>query len=84
MNYFIQQNIQINILKIGSVGNASVLQIGSAGLIRPSAHIYNSGGFTKPAPEPVKPGESMFGMPFVPTASLSPRNQNSKENNEIS
>ena len=71
MNYYIQQTIHINILRIGSISNASVLQIGSAGLIRPAAHLYNSGGFTKPAPEPLKPEEMMMGMPAVPIAPVS-------------
>lgn len=66
MNYFIQQNIHINILRIGSMSNASVLQIGSSGYIRPAAHLYNTGGFTQPAPEPLKPEEMMMGMPAVP------------------
>ncbi len=50
MNFYIQQSIQINYIKIGSITNSSVLQIGSAGIIKPSAHLYNTGGFTQPAP----------------------------------
>jgi spore germination protein PB len=51
MNFYIQQSIQINFIKIGSITNSSVLQIGSAGIIKPASYLYNTGGFTKPAPE---------------------------------
>lgn len=51
MNFYIQQSIQINFIKIDSMTNSSVLQIGSAGMIKPSSHLYNTGGFTQPAPE---------------------------------
>ncbi|EKN70286.1 spore germination protein GerPB [Neobacillus bataviensis LMG 21833] len=56
MNFYIQQSIQINFIKIGGITNSSVLQIGSAGIIKPHAHLYNTGGFTKPAPAGIKPG----------------------------
>ncbi|MBU8877414.1 spore germination protein GerPB [Bacillus sp. FJAT-29790] len=51
MNFYIQQSININFIKIGGITNSSVLQIGSAGIIKPAAHLYNTGGFTAPAPE---------------------------------
>jgi spore germination protein PB len=51
MNFYIQQSIQINFIKISSITNSSVLQIGSAGIIKPASYLYNTGGFTKPAPE---------------------------------
>lgn len=50
MNFYIQQSIQIHFIKIDSITNSSVLQIGSAGMIKPSTHLYNTGGFTEPAP----------------------------------
>ncbi|QED47187.1 spore germination protein GerPB [Cytobacillus dafuensis] len=50
MNFYIQQSIQINFIKIGGISNSSVFQIGSAGMIIPSSHLYNTGGFTQPAP----------------------------------
>ncbi|MEH7014430.1 spore germination protein GerPB [Neobacillus niacini] len=50
MNFYIQQSIQINFIKISSITNSSVLQIGSAGIIKPASYLYNTGGFTKPAP----------------------------------
>ncbi|BDG48484.1 MULTISPECIES: spore germination protein GerPB [Parageobacillus] len=53
MNFYINQSICIYQLKIGSVTNSSVLQIGSAGSIQALSTLANSGGFTKPAPEAV-------------------------------
>ncbi|MFO1445500.1 spore gernimation protein [Bacillus sp. Bva_UNVM-123] len=50
MNFYIQQSIQINFIKIGGISNSSVLQIGSAGIIKSSSQLYNTGGFTEPAP----------------------------------
>ncbi|ETI68671.1 spore germination protein GerPB [Neobacillus vireti] len=55
MNFYIQQSIQIYLIKIGGITNSSVLQIGSAGIIKPQALLYNTGGFTKPAPAGIKP-----------------------------
>ncbi|EOR24878.1 spore germination protein GerPB [Cytobacillus oceanisediminis] len=73
MNYFIQQSIVINTIKIGGISNSSVLQIGSAGIIKPASYLYNTGGFTESAPElkPDQPGlniadeETVF-SPAVP------------------
>ncbi|MCM3690247.1 spore germination protein GerPB [Neobacillus niacini] len=50
MNFYIQQSIQINFIKINSITNSSVLQIGSAGIIKPASYLYNTGGFKGPAP----------------------------------
>ncbi len=70
MNFYIQQSIQINSIKIGGISNSSVFQVGSAGIIKPSAHLYNTGGFTEPAPSPVgSPAGTGFSTPFVPLAS---------------
>lgn len=55
MNFYIQQSIHITYIKIGGITNSSVLQIGSAGIIRPAAYLYNTGGFTAPAPSAFKP-----------------------------
>lgn len=75
MNFYIQQSIVINNLKIGSLSNSSVLQIGSSGIIKPSSHLYNTGGFVEPAPEAQKPGQttsptggSSLSQPSVPIA----------------
>lgn len=51
MNFYINQSICINYLRVGSVNNSSVLQIGSAGIIKPLSNLYNTGGFTEPAPQ---------------------------------
>ncbi|MGP9040829.1 spore germination protein GerPB [Cytobacillus kochii] len=68
-NYYIQQSISIQLIKIGGVSNSSVFQIGSAGIIKPASHLYNTGGFTEPAPEyeetPIAPGTTV-GTPLVP------------------
>lgn len=67
MNFFIQQSINIRFIKIDGIANSSVLQIGSAGIIKPASYLYNTGGFTEPAPEPQKPGE-LLETPSVPLA----------------
>ncbi|CAG9609233.1 spore germination protein GerPB [Pseudoneobacillus rhizosphaerae] len=56
VNFYIQQTINIHLIKIGSISNSSVLQIGSAGVIKPASHLFNTGGFTKAAPAATKPG----------------------------
>jgi spore germination protein PB len=61
MNFYIQQSININLIKIGSITNSSVLQIGSTGVIKPAAHLFNTGGFMKPAPEAEKVGTQLGG-----------------------
>ncbi|WP_066252040.1 spore germination protein GerPB [Neobacillus drentensis] len=67
MNFYIQQSIQINFIKIGGITNSSVLQIGSAGIIKPTAHLYNTGGFTQPAPKITNTASgSLLGTPAVP------------------
>lgn len=74
MNYYIQQSIQINLIKIGGISNSSVLQIGSAGIIRPASYLYNTGQYTEPAPASSVAGEtplagSVIETPFVPLQS---------------
>ena len=51
MNLTVNQTIVIHQLKVASVNNSSVLQIGSAGMISALSNLYNTGGFTGPAPE---------------------------------
>lgn len=70
MNFYIQQSIVINNLKIGSLSNSSVLQIGSSGIIKPSSHLYNTGGFVQPAPEAQKPGQVTTGSPTSSTLTM--------------
>ncbi|WP_042162724.1 spore germination protein GerPB [Paenibacillus gorillae] len=49
MNWTIHQTITIKQLRVDSVSNSSVLQIGSAGSIRSLSQLYNTGGFMGPA-----------------------------------
>jgi spore germination protein PB len=51
MIFHIQQSIQINMIKINSIANSSVFQIGSAGVIKPLSTLANTGGFIEPAPQ---------------------------------
>ena len=51
MNFFVKQTIMINTIKINAIANASVLQIGSAGIIKSRSLMTNSGGFEEPAPK---------------------------------
>ncbi|KQL44158.1 spore gernimation protein [Brevibacillus choshinensis] len=67
MNFFIHQNIVIHNLKIDGLTNSSVCQIGSAGMIKPLSNLYNTGGFTEPAPEAgLQPGRTEQFVPLVP------------------
>jgi spore germination protein PB len=61
MNLFVNQSIVIHNLRVDGISNSSVLQIGSAGVIKPLSNLYNTGGFTEPAPELADSG-----TPFVP------------------
>lgn len=71
MNFYIQQSIHINIIKIGSVTNSSVLQIGSAGVIKPTSHLFNTGGFIKPAPQASKPTTKVSNSSKAPAVPIS-------------
>ncbi|WP_169081930.1 spore germination protein GerPB [Paenibacillus sp. PL91] len=51
MSLTIHQQITIHLLRVDSVSNSSVLQVGSAGSIRSLSQMFNTGGFTEPAPE---------------------------------
>jgi spore germination protein PB len=51
MSWTIHQTICIGQLRVNSVTNSSVLQIGSAGMISSLSNLYNTGGFTGPAPQ---------------------------------
>ncbi|HHW39136.1 MAG TPA: spore gernimation protein KA [Bacillales bacterium] len=50
MNFYVNQSIMIQYIKIGGISNSSVFQIGSAGIIKPYSQLANTGGFTAPAP----------------------------------
>jgi len=56
MNIYVQQSISIQFLKIEGITNSSVLQIGSAGIIKPVSNLFNTGGFSGPAPQAEKTG----------------------------
>jgi len=68
MKIYLQQTIQIRMIKIGGISNSSVFQIGSAGIIKPASYLYNTGGFIRPAPRvgPTTGAESQtaFLVPF--------------------
>ena len=66
MQLTIHQNIIIHQLKISAVTNSSVLQIGTAGTIRSLANLYNTGGFTGPAPQVGGIVAAPSAVPFVP------------------
>ncbi|WP_377889753.1 spore germination protein GerPB [Alkalihalobacillus sp. R86527] len=66
MNFFVNQNIVIHQLRVEGISNSSVLQIGSAGVIKPLSNLYNTGAYTEPAPDLEVP-QSEF-SPYVPLA----------------
>ncbi|MRG87038.1 spore germination protein GerPB [Salinibacillus xinjiangensis] len=68
MNCTIYQNISIHFLKVGSVTNSSVLQIGSSGTIQGLSNLYNTGGYTQPAEEAEPIGQQKEFQPVVPLA----------------
>lgn len=57
MAIHIHQNFHIRMIKIGSVANSGVFQIGSSGIIRSNAYLYNTGDFIEPAPLPGEVGD---------------------------
>ncbi|MDR4434681.1 spore germination protein GerPB [Bacillus tequilensis] len=63
MNFYINQTIQINYIRLESISNSSVLQIGSAGSIKSLSNLYNTGSYVEPAPE-----VSALGQPVQPQA----------------
>ncbi|UOR13173.1 spore germination protein GerPB [Halobacillus amylolyticus] len=71
MNLTIHQTISIRFLKIGSVANSSVVQIGSSGAIQAKADLYNTGGFTEAAEVP-QPLEGQVTVPEPGPATLVP------------
>ncbi|CAM3685770.1 spore germination protein GerPB [Marinicrinis lubricantis] len=73
MNLTVYQNITIHKLSVESVANSSVLQIGTAGIVKTLSNLYNTGGFTVPAPELTTPmvGSQGVESPAVPLPSIS-------------
>ncbi|WP_096200495.1 spore germination protein GerPB [Bacillus sp. FJAT-45350] len=72
MNYYINQSIVINNLRVDGITNSSVLQIGSAGVIKALSNLYNTGGFTEPAPEAEVPVPPITQASLVPLAPPTP------------
>ncbi|KIL47368.1 spore germination protein GerPB [Jeotgalibacillus campisalis] len=56
--WIIHQQITVNQIKIGSMSNSSILQIGTVGSIQSRAELANSGQFTKPAPPAITQGKT--------------------------
>lgn len=71
-NFFIHQNIVIHQVKIGGVTNSSVFQIGSAGVIKSLSNLYNSGGFSGPAPVSSAEISALEAAPAVPLVGSRP------------
>lgn len=66
MIWHIYQNIKIHYLRVEAVTNSSVLQIGSAGSIRSLSQLYNTGGFTGPAPALVSEAAQQISLVRLP------------------
>ncbi|MDF2922653.1 MAG: spore germination protein [Paenibacillaceae bacterium] len=70
----VYQTISIRSLTLGSLANSSVLQIGSAGVVKGLSNNFNTGGFTGPAPEIGFESSSVIGAetaaPLVPLPAL--------------
>lgn len=66
MNWHIHQTITIGQLRVDGITNSSVLQIGSAGSIQSVSQLYNTGGFTGPAPELDELAEASTALSLVP------------------
>jgi spore germination protein PB len=60
MSWTIHQNITIHQFRVENVSNSSVLQVGSAGSIRSLSQLYNTGGYTEPAPQLGEPSPLSF------------------------
>ncbi|ABV61686.1 MULTISPECIES: spore germination protein GerPB [Bacillus] len=74
MNFYINQAIQINYLRVESVSNSSVLQIGSAGSIKALSNLYNTGSYVEAAPaaagtQGIQESQGASTTPFVPLQS---------------
>lgn len=65
MNLTVHQHITIQQLKVDGISNSSVLQIGSAGVIKNLSNLWNTGGFTEPVPE-MLPATPDFLVPLAP------------------
>ncbi|UOQ86546.1 spore germination protein GerPB [Gracilibacillus salinarum] len=66
MHLTVNQSIYIHFLKVGSVSNSSVLQIGSTGKMQAMSQLYNTGQFEGPAEEAVPLGVTEPLVPLTP------------------
>lgn len=69
MNLTVYQTFNIQSLRIGSLSNSSVMQIGTAGIVKPLSNNYNTGRFTAPAPLPGAAAPVPTQAALVPLAS---------------
>jgi spore germination protein PB len=60
----VHQSITIHCIRINGLSNSSVLQIGTAGVVKSLSNLYNTGGFTEPAPEAGAEAEEISFVPF--------------------
>ncbi|MBY3621932.1 spore gernimation protein [Acinetobacter sp. CUI P1] len=63
MNITVYQCISVNHLKIGTISNSSVLQIGTSGRINALSHSYQTGDVPKSPPAPTP---AVSDSPFIP------------------
>lgn len=70
MKFYVNQTIQINILRVNNINNSSVLQIGTAGLIKPTVSLANTGGFTEAAPKTATHQGFVIGPPTPTVESI--------------
>ncbi|GAA5416668.1 putative spore germination protein GerPB [Paraliobacillus ryukyuensis] len=70
MQFTVHQTINIRMLRIGSISNASVFQIGSAGSIQSAANLYNTGGYESLA-QPAEFQGEIGETPLVPLSAFS-------------
>ncbi|WP_079709138.1 spore germination protein GerPB [Paraliobacillus ryukyuensis] len=70
MQFTVHQTINIRMLRIGSISNASVLQIGSAGSMQSAANLYNTGNYESLA-EPAEIQQGVGEVPLVPLSAFS-------------
>ncbi len=66
----VHQSITIHCIRINGLSNSSVLQIGTAGVVKSLSNLYNTGGFTEPAPEAGTGAEEISFVPFRAERSL--------------
>ena len=50
MKFYINQSIHINNIKISTISNSSIFQIGSSGIIKSLSTLANTGKYTEEAP----------------------------------